>query len=555
MQPTEGLSVARRALDVEDYIDIVRRHKSWIFGPFLFCLVTSVVGAYLWPDSYVSQAVIMIKPQQIPESMVQSSVNQQIFDRLNAMEQEVRSRAVLTTIINTYDLYKRERAREPIEDVIDTMNKNIAVNVVGQPSTTRTVPAFAVQFTYSDRYMAQRVTQDLVARFTEISQRNRTNATFETTQFMQDEVATAKKELDAVENRLTEFELKNNGRLPDQVQGMMQALQALQAQVTAIDTAISRANQDKLQLESNLRILRDRLAELNKQEPEATVAAAERNEKLAEVDRDIEAVQDALRVMRQRYSDAYPDVQNAQGRLEALRQKRAEILKDAEEKKQQDAKSAKISAGPRPDSPAIAAEKRGLDTQIKQIQAQIEAKDLEIQEYNKNMKRASDGIKSYQSRIEQVPIGDKEYTDLLRDRDLAKQRYADAQAKLDKAQVAQEMENRKQGETLELLDPASLPSTPTQPKRYVVIPVGAALGLILGLVIAGAREMKDTSLKNLKDVRAYTQMAILGSIPLLENDFVVRRRKRLAWLGWTTACLAAVVIMSGSVVYYYVSKT
>ena len=70
----------------------------------------------------------------------------------------------------------------------------------------------------------------------------------------------------------------------------------------------------------------------------------------------------------------------------------------------------------------------------------------------------------------------------------------------------------------------------------MIISIGAGIGLLLGIVIAGAREMKDTSLKNLKDVRAYTQMAILGSIPLLENDFVVRRRKRLAWLGWTTAC-------------------
>ena len=54
--------------------------------------------------------------------------------------------------------------------------------------------------------------------------------------------------------------------------------------------------------------------------------------------------------------------------------------------------------------------------------------------------------------------------------------------------------------------------------------------------------------------RAYTQMPILGSVPLLENDFVVRRRRRLAWLGWTTACLAAAVIISGSVVYYYVTR-
>src|SRR5947209_16151416 len=116
------------------------------------------------------------------------------------------------------------------------------------------------------------------------------------------------------------------------------------------------------------------------------------------------------------------------------------------------------------------------------------------------------------------------------------------------------MEGRKQGETLELLDPASLPINPTEPKRPLIISIGAAFGLILGVIIAGAREMKDTSLKNLKDVRAYTQMAILGSVPLLENDFVVRRRRRLAWLGWTTACLASAVIMAGSVVYYYTTK-
>jgi len=50
-------------------------------------------------------------------------------------------------------------------------------------------------------------------------------------------------------------------------------------------------------------------------------------------------------------------------------------------------------------------------------------------------------------------------------------------------------------------------------------------------------------------------MAILGSIPLLENDFVVRRRHRLAWLGWTTACLAAALTMAGAVAYYYMTRS
>src|SRR6185369_745175 len=98
MQPTEGFSIPRRALDVEDYIDILRRHKGWVFGPFLLTLVASVVGAFLWPNSYDSRAVIMIKPQQIPESMVQSSVNQDVASRIDAMSANIRSVAVLTTI-------------------------------------------------------------------------------------------------------------------------------------------------------------------------------------------------------------------------------------------------------------------------------------------------------------------------------------------------------------------------------------------------------------------------------------------------------------------------
>ena len=87
MQPTEGLSVARRSLDVEDYIDIVRRHKGWIFGPFLFCLTVAVVGVYLWPDSYVSSATVRIVPQQVPENLVQAAVNQQMTERINSMAQ------------------------------------------------------------------------------------------------------------------------------------------------------------------------------------------------------------------------------------------------------------------------------------------------------------------------------------------------------------------------------------------------------------------------------------------------------------------------------------
>ena len=60
---------------------------------------------------------------------------------------------------------------------------------------------------------------------------------------------------------------------------------------------------------------------------------------------------------------------------------------------------------------------------------------------------------------------------------------------------------------------------------------------MLGIVLAGAKEMKNTSLKNLKDVRAYTNLPVLSSIPLLENALLVRRKRRLFWLAWSSAII------------------
>ena len=44
MTPQDLNSVSRRALDIEDFIDILRRHKAWIFGPTFAALVIAVVG-------------------------------------------------------------------------------------------------------------------------------------------------------------------------------------------------------------------------------------------------------------------------------------------------------------------------------------------------------------------------------------------------------------------------------------------------------------------------------------------------------------------------------
>jgi hypothetical protein len=89
----------------------------------------------------------------------------------------------------------------------------------------------------------------------------------------------------------------------------------------------------------------------------------------------------------------------------------------------------------------------------------------------------------------------------------------------------------------------------------MIIPIGLVAGLVLGAILVALREVKDTSLKNLKDARLYTQLSILGSIPLLENDVVVQRRKQVLWVGWATGTILGLAIMAGSVAHYYWSRT
>jgi hypothetical protein len=184
----------------------------------------------------------------------------------------------------------------------------------------------------------------------------------------------------------------------------------------------------------------------------------------------------------------------------------------------------------------------------------IQAKDLEMDDYKRQAIEVEKAIRNYQARIDSVPVGIKEYDELLRDRDLAKKDYEDLDRRLNASALSTALENRQQGARLEQLDPPSVPQNPTQPKRPLIISIGAALGLITGLGLAAAKEFKNSALKNLKDVRAYAQLPVLGNIPLLESRAAVQRRKRLAWLAWSTACLAGAVVMSSSVVYYFATR-
>src|SRR3954466_8168822 len=114
--PQNFITVTRRPPDVEDYIDMLRRYRSWLIGPMFAGLVVAVVVAFLWKDTYVSTAVMRITPQTISSALVPTVVNMQMQQRLQQMQQEILSRSSLTELIQrpSLDLYRTERQRYPL---------------------------------------------------------------------------------------------------------------------------------------------------------------------------------------------------------------------------------------------------------------------------------------------------------------------------------------------------------------------------------------------------------------------------------------------------------
>jgi polysaccharide chain length determinant protein (PEP-CTERM system associated) len=550
------LSVNRRTLDVEDYLDIVRRQKGWLIGPLLAGTVIACVAAFLWPDTYVSTASIRVVPPQVPERLVPTNVSTQMADRINSMAQTILSRANLTNIIQSYDLYPRERSRLPLDDIIEKMIKNISISpLTALPASGGNrgpAQAFSISFRYENRYLAQKVTRDLMSRFIDENVRERSSQSQLTTQFLREQLDQAKAEMDAIESRITQFRLQNAGRLPEQLVTNVQAVNTLESRVTTLNASLARVSQEKLMLEADLRQVRERMQAVRQPSGEETGAARTDPEDidLARVEREIQQLEQTLARMLETYKPTYPDVQRLEERLRAARKNRERLL----EKRARELESANGSESAASLSPARRRELEVLEAVANRLQAQIQAKEIESERLNRQIAESDRKIQEIQSRIETGPIGEQQYLLLMRDRELAKQRYDDLNRKLAQSAIATDLESRKQGETLEVLDSPSLPESPAAPNRPLIIGLGSIIGLAIGVCIVGVRELSDTSLKSLKDVSAYTGLTILGSVPLLENDLVIRRRKRLTWLGWSAAVVASLAAVAASVWHYYSTR-
>ena len=517
-------------VDAKEILDIARRQRVWLVGPLLGLLTLGSVGAFLWPDTYVSSAVFRIVPPAASGALIPDPIRVGMADRVAAMQQSILSRATLTALIDAHNLYPSERKRVPLEDVIENMKRDVAVApVTAAASPDRRHLAFRVAFSYPNRFDAYRVTQSLVARFLHENKAEQEHVLDSVNRFLRDEFERADAELRAVELQVAQ--IRRTGQHAEAGGGVpMHRLPLLETRASVATAGLARARQEMILAETEVKLARERVRRAGhalpriRQPQSATPSSATTSLELE------------LETLLARYKPSHPDVLRLRSQIEALGIK---------------------MAGPVFSEPTPVAANAGPDPEaterVIRAEAQLRAKALEIANFENEATETSRAATQLEATIGgPVAAGvSSSAGELSREHELALQRHREARRRLLEGEAASKGNRWNLGETLELVDAPALPESPIAPNRLPIVAASAILGLLAGMTMVWLRESNSEAIWSIRQLRHLDFPRILGGIPLIEEELVVRRRRRAAFAGWASASVVSLVSIAAAAIYHH----
>jgi succinoglycan biosynthesis transport protein ExoP len=520
-----------QGLDIERYLGVVkRRHLHFLIPLFIGW---AVVWALSWvlPPRYVSSTLILVEQSTMPKDYVTPNISDNLQERMQSITQQIVSRTRLAHIIDVFNLYSRPGAQMSADAKVEGMRKDINIELVRDARNQ--ITAFNVSYTSKDPRMAQKVTGELTNLFINENLEVRQQQSEGTTQFLETQLAAARKDLSDQEDRVRLFKAQHVGEMPGQLASNLQILQGLQTQLQTAEDSLNAARQQKVYLQT----LADQYRTL-----QAPVKSADGTPVgLPAIDQQLQKLRSQLADLSSRYTDNHPDVRKVKeeiGRTEKLREQLLASLKS------------------RAESTDIADVSTGIGSDTSQasllapIQGQLRSNQLEIANREKSILELKAKVESYQARLNQEPIREQQLTDLTRGYDQSKANYDDLLKKKNESKMATSMELLQQGERFRVVDPPSLPQKPEFPNRLKFCGIGLGVGLALGVVVAGAFEFMDDRLHSAKEIRKLLPAEVIGEIPAIENLGDTRRTRQTFWLGWTTAIIVVGIILAGSAYSY-----
>jgi uncharacterized protein involved in exopolysaccharide biosynthesis len=158
------------------------------------------------------------------------------------------------------------------------------------------------------------------------------------------------------------------------------------------------------------------------------------------------------------------------------------------------------------------AHETGMDATTR---AQLDAANVEVKRLEDKRADLERRIAMIRGNVEDTPRTEQDLATLTRDYQKLNENYTALLAKQLEAQMAGRLERRWKGDQFRMLDPASLPEKPFFPKPWLVIGLGIAMGLFVGIGASLLFEFMDPTVKSTQDLQSALGYPVLATIPHL----------------------------------------
>ena len=483
--------LGHRPLVPEDYFAILKRRWWVVLLPLLILPIVSYCFSYTIPPEYLSQTLVLVEGQKVPEGYVKPVLSEDLDSQLASMKEQILSRSRLQPILENYNLFGTSHL--DMDTRILMMQKDIEIKPI-HSEVGRGLPGFFISFKANDPHIAQAVCSEITSMFTNESLKHREQSAEGTTEFLKGQLDNAKRALDEQDRKLAEFQQKNIGRLPGEENTNSNMLGTLSTQLESANQDLARREQDRALLQSMLSQATNTPA-ISSTSPAASVSVP--NPALETEQLELQTLQGQEADLLLHYTSDYPEVISVRRKIAELRRKMTQ-------------QASAPAAAHTPGAPVVVRESPA----VQQMRAQLRGAELGIEEKRKEQAQIQGMMRGYQAKLEASPAVEQQYKLLTRDHETAQAFYDDLQKKMNTAAMSTDLEKRQEGEHFQLMDAANLPDAPFSPKRPVFAVTGAGFGLALGVIIAGLLEYRDTSLRTERDIWAFTNLPTLGMIPV-----------------------------------------
>src|SRR5579864_123071 len=478
--------IENRELTLDDYLAMLRRRAKVILIPALLAPLAGWLVSYVFTPKYTSQALVLVEGQKVPENMVQPVVSEDLTARIATLQQQVLSQSRLQPLVDKLQLGKNSGNND---ELIDEIRLNMAVEPVvtdlsqigttgkKRPGQGSSVPGFYVEYSASNPRVAQQVCNELTSLMLQENFKFLQAAAQGTSDVLSKGIEDGKRNLDELDAKLAAFKKQYVGQLPGDEENNLKILMGLNSQLDANTQTLNRAQQDKSYTES---LLAQQLASWH---------ASQSSSNPQTLEKQLSDLQSQLLQLRARYTDDHPDVVKTRADIAEVKKKLAEV------------NSAPIAeAG---NDKASASE----PPEIRQLRLQVHQYTDLLSAATRDQKRLQQEIGVYQGKVALSPAIEEQYKQMARDYDNAQKNYQELLANKSKSDLALKMEQQQQGEQMHLLNPASMPDSPSFPNRLLFAGGGLGAGLALWM------EFRDKSIRTEADAEAALELPLLVAIP------------------------------------------